>query len=218
MKLYQYDHCPYCVRVKMLLGRKKFPYETITIGYDDVQTPTNIIGKKLLPILIKDDGTAMGESLDIVKYLDNLDEKPILSHKKLPDNINAALRILRQSANKLYKPRIVSVNINDFSTSAAVAYYENKWIKRNKINFDECLKQTETLLLEAQAQLDIISSLLGDGKNIYNTMFSMADIHLFPVLRNLSVVKDLQLTDRLRAYMQYQAEQADLELFFDQAM
>ena len=64
----------------------------------------------------------------------------------------------------------------------------------------------------------IFSSLLGDEKNIYNTMFSMADIHLFPVLRNLSVVKDLQLTDRLRAYMQYQAEQADLELFFDQAM
>ena len=55
MKLYQYDHCPYCVRIKMMLGRKKFPYETITIPYDDIKTPTEIIGKKMLPILIKDD-------------------------------------------------------------------------------------------------------------------------------------------------------------------
>ncbi len=218
MKLYQYNHCPYCVRVKMLLGRKSIPYETITLTYDDVATPTEIIGKKMLPILIKDNGSAMAESLDIMEYVDNLDGKPILSNQKLLDTINAALRLLRQSANLLYKPRIVTAAINDFSTQAAVSYYENKLIRQKNSNFAECLEQTAVLVPKAQVQLQVINDLLESEENIYGATFSMADVHLFPALRNLSIVKGLSFGDRVRAYMEYQASEAGVELFFDQAV
>jgi glutaredoxin 2 len=218
MKLYQYNHCPYCVRVKMMLGRKKLEHQTITIAYDDIKTPTEIIGKKLLPILIKQDNTAIGESLDILKYLDNLDHNPILSNKKMPEDINNALFNLRKNANKLYKPRIVHANIEDFSTKGSIEYYENKFKKKYETDFEQCLKDTKNLVPEVQYNIDKISALLTSQENIYEDVFAMADIHLFPALRNLTIVKNIKFPSNLKNYMYYQAEQAEIELFFDQAI
>ena len=46
----------------------------------------------------------------------------------------------------------------------------------------------------------------------------MADIHLFPALRKLTIVKNIKFPPNLKNYMYYQAEQAEIELFFDQAI
>ena len=70
MKLYHYDHCPFCVRARMIIGLRGLNVEQIPLANDDEATPIGLVGKKMVPILIKEDGTAMGESLDIVRYLD----------------------------------------------------------------------------------------------------------------------------------------------------
>ena len=70
MKLYVYDHCPYCVRARMIFGLKNLAFEKIVLLNDDESTPVGLIGKKAVPILIKENGEAMPESLDIVKYVD----------------------------------------------------------------------------------------------------------------------------------------------------
>ena len=70
MKLYVYDHCPFCVRARMILGLKNLPVELVVLANDDEATPIGLVGKKVVPILVKEDGTAMPESLDIVNYVD----------------------------------------------------------------------------------------------------------------------------------------------------
>lgn len=49
MKLYIYDHCPFCVRSRMIFGLKDVACEIITLPNDDEETPTHLIGKKMLP-------------------------------------------------------------------------------------------------------------------------------------------------------------------------
>lgn len=61
MKLYVYDHCPFCVKARMIFGIKNIPVEIITLLNDDETIPIQLIGKKMLPILQLEDGTAMGE-------------------------------------------------------------------------------------------------------------------------------------------------------------
>ena len=56
MKLYVYDHCPYCVKARMIFGFKQIPFELITLADDDIKTPTSMIGVKMTPILEKDSG------------------------------------------------------------------------------------------------------------------------------------------------------------------
>lgn len=70
MKLHIYEHCPFCVRARMIFGIKKIPFELRAMPEAEAETPTSMVGKKIAPILEKDDGTFMAESMDIVHYVD----------------------------------------------------------------------------------------------------------------------------------------------------
>ena len=48
-------------------------------------TPIGLVGKKVVPILVKEDGTAMPESLDIVHYVDEHVGEKILSEHVRPE-------------------------------------------------------------------------------------------------------------------------------------
>ena len=50
----------------MIFGLKNLPVELVVLANDDEATPIGLVGKKVVPILVKEDGTAMPESLDIV--------------------------------------------------------------------------------------------------------------------------------------------------------
>lgn len=68
--LYHYLHCPFCVRIRLALGLLKVPYKSVVLDYSDEQTPIELCGKKMLPLIKNIDGTTMNESLDIIKVLD----------------------------------------------------------------------------------------------------------------------------------------------------
>lgn len=54
----------------MIFGLKKIPHRLIFMSYDDVETPTALIGKKLAPILHLHGQDPLPESLDIIKRVD----------------------------------------------------------------------------------------------------------------------------------------------------
>ena len=104
MKLYIYDHCPFCVKARMIFGLKNLPVELIVMLNDDEETPKRLIGQKIAPILQKEDGSCMPESLDIVRFVDKLDGEPLLTGKTNPA-INDWLRNVNGYVNKLLLPR-----------------------------------------------------------------------------------------------------------------
>ncbi len=53
MKLYVYDHCPFCVRARMIFGLKNLPVELVVLANDDEATPIGLVGKKLYQFLSK---------------------------------------------------------------------------------------------------------------------------------------------------------------------
>lgn len=50
--LYVYDHCPFCVRVRVALGLKNVKHIVSFLANDDVSTPTALVGKKIAPIFV----------------------------------------------------------------------------------------------------------------------------------------------------------------------
>ena len=84
MKLYIYDHCPFCVRARMVFGLRGVAVEEVILQNDDEETPIRMIGAKQVPILQKDDGSFMGESLDIVRYIDEMAGKGRLKEEVRP--------------------------------------------------------------------------------------------------------------------------------------
>ena len=50
--VYVYDHCPFCVRVRLALGIKNVKHNVHFLMNDDIPTPTKLIGKKIAPIFV----------------------------------------------------------------------------------------------------------------------------------------------------------------------
>lgn len=50
--LYVYDHCPFCVRVRLAFGIKNIKHQLYFMANDDIPTPTSLVGKKIAPIFV----------------------------------------------------------------------------------------------------------------------------------------------------------------------
>ena len=57
MILFHYDHCPYCVKARMIFGLKNLSFEEKVLPNDDEKTPIEMIGQKMVPILKKENGS-----------------------------------------------------------------------------------------------------------------------------------------------------------------
>ena len=124
MKLFIYDHCPYCVRAWMPLGIKNIPCELVVMLNDDVETPTAMIGKKMVPILELDDGTYIPESLDIVAYLDeNFGESATFAPFSKRADLAAWVDQFKGTMNDLCLPRVPQAPLKEFATASAREYF-----------------------------------------------------------------------------------------------
>jgi glutaredoxin 2 len=84
MQLYDYEHCPFCAKVRLLAGLKSIPLLLQVVSADDVDSCVSLVGRKVVPVLIKADGSAMAESMEIVRHLDALDSQPLLTGRVDP--------------------------------------------------------------------------------------------------------------------------------------
>src|SRR5690242_10504566 len=72
VRLYLFEHCFLCFRVRMIAALKRMHLQEIVVLDDDTETMVSLVGKRQVPILVKDDGTPMLESMEMVRYIDNL--------------------------------------------------------------------------------------------------------------------------------------------------
>jgi glutaredoxin 2 len=69
MKLYLFEHCSLCFRVRMMAALKRLHLQEAMVLDDDTETMVGLVGKRQIPILVKDDGKPMLESMDMVMYV-----------------------------------------------------------------------------------------------------------------------------------------------------
>ena len=109
-QLYVYDHCPFCVRVRLALGLLDQKHQLMFLANDDIETPTELIGKKIAPIWVDKDGPMM-ESLDIIAKVDTAGKfKPASGRTDLKAWQKSVQTIMR----KLQRPRYVKVPLPEF--------------------------------------------------------------------------------------------------------
>ncbi|TYG33639.1 glutaredoxin 2 [Lonepinella koalarum] len=216
MKLYVYDHCPYCVRARMIFGFKQLPVELVYIQNDDEATPVGLIGKKAVPILLKDDGSAMPESLDIVRYVDQHYGEKCLSDQVRPE-LETMIKQIGSYYNHLLLPRFVQLGLPEYKTQSALDYFVNK--KSASIgDFTENLAQTEQYLARLQQDLPMLETLILAGDKANGQQLSIEDIMLFPMLRNLTCVKGVKFPAHIENYVNRMAKLTGIALYTDKAI
>ena len=218
MKLYIYDHCPFCVRARMIFGLRNVPVEEIILLNDDEAAPIGLIGAKQVPILQKPDGNHMGESLDIVRYVDEFAGQARLD-KTIRPAVQAWLDQASQPCNHLVMPRDVRLEppLPEFATAEAVAYFVQKK-EQNIGSFEQNLAETDTYLNRIHLALPELAALLGEQPYLNGSTPGMEDIIIFPVLRNLTLVKGIAFPAKLQAYIERLSAESKVPLYSERAL
>ncbi|WP_274571404.1 glutaredoxin 2 [Neisseria leonii] len=215
MKLYTYDHCPFCVRARMIFGLHRLEFEEVVLANDDEATPVAMIGAKQVPVLEKTDGSYLAESLDIVRYIDHLGGRPLLDEAVRPE-VSDWIARTADTVRRLVHPRVVLIGLPEFATQSSADYFTRK--KEAAIGcFADNLAQSETLLVQLHGDLADLAE-LAVSEQAFGGRLGLEDILIFPLLRNLTMVRGLQLPPKLAAYTAKMSAETAVPLYTDQAV
>lgn len=216
MKLYYYDHCPFCVRALMAAHYKQISIEKVILLNDDEETCIRLVGAKQVPILEFDDGSAMPESLDIARKFDEFGnaDKIIYPQTSAQQTVNDHISFAKSSISNLLYPRNVQIGLPEFATSEAIAYFQRKKEISLKKTFDEAYAETPIHKEHVEAMLQSLPPLphAPDGS------ISWDDILIFPTLRNLTVVKGLNFPEPVKAYINRVSTLCGVHTYYDVAL
>ena len=212
MKLYVYDHCPFCTRARMIFGLKNIPLDLDFFLENDVDGPTKLVGKKTTPILQKTDASHMAESMDIVHYLDEQSQygEKIVKPLEEGNPFKAWWDSAAMTVFKLAIPRLAQADLPEFATAEArEAFYVRQ--TKNFGDFDELIANTPALVKEVEVQLEKLDPVLADYDQV-----TEGDFFIFPLLRALSIVKGVKYPSNVRSYMERMEQSTGVGLYFDQ--
>jgi glutaredoxin 2 len=198
MKIYMFEHCSLCFRVRMMASLKGMHLQEVVVLDDDTDTMVGLVGKRVIPILVKDDGAPMLESMDMVKYIDG-HGNPILIGPERPEIAAWADQVVAKTA-PLTMPRYPLLGLPEFATIAALDHYNLR--KRKAFgDFVELRANTRHYISELMPDLEELDRLI-DSPLAINGTLSFDDIRVLPLLRSVAVVKGLRLPKKVREYFE----------------
>lgn len=203
MKFYHYPHCPFCQRVRLMLNAKELEYEDIVLSYADVETPTNLIGAKMLPIIEFDDGAVMAESLDLMVELEKRFPEPALYTETTPALVDWASKAVMEIPR--YFDLTLPWHLDAYADAAEFDEAGKKYFQEGK----EKKRGVTFVKLKAQApeiyQMNVLPHLLEimeklDG-GFVGKVFSAADCVLAADLLGVTIVDKIDVPEAILTYV-----------------
>ena len=198
MRLYMFEHCSLCFRVRMIAALKHLHLQETVVLDDDSDTMVGLVGKRVIPILVKDDGQPMLESMDMVTYVDGLGD-PVLAGPQRSEVAAWADKVVTKTA-PLTMPRYPLLGLPEFGTGAALDHYNLR--KRKTFgDFVELRANTRQHINELMPDLKDLDRLIESSTAINGTL-SLDDIRVLPLLRSAAIVKGLRFPHKVREYFE----------------
>jgi glutaredoxin 2 len=198
VRLYIFEHCSLCFRVRMTAALKRLHLQETVVLDDDTDTMVSLVGKRVIPILVKDDGNPMLESMDMVRHIESIGE-PVLTGPARPEIAEWAERIVSKTA-PLTMPRYPLLGLPEFATIAAHDHYT---VRKRKMFGDltEVRAKTRDYIKQLMPDLEMLDRLIESPVAVNGTL-SMDDVQVLPLLRSAAVVKGLRFPEKVRTYFE----------------
>ena len=173
------------------------PYESVVTAYDDEATPIKLTGKKMLPIVEYDDGTAQNESLDLIK---RQDKSSCMGWDQLAlnlDGLNSLLDKIGGHVHNLAMPYWIWTP--EFNESSRKYFQTKKEVKRgpfkNLVHNQKSYADLLTTLLETELTTQL--------KPFYKSdKFTIMDIMIAAHLWGMYVVPEFRFSEAVNNYLQ----------------
>ena len=198
MRLYLFEHCSLCFRVRMTAALKHLHLQETVVLDDDTDTMTGLVGKRVIPILIRNDGQPMLESMDMVSYVDSIGER-VLTGAERSEIVAWADKVIFKTG-PLTMPRYPLLGLPEFGTVAALDHYILRKRKRFG-DFVELRANTRHHVKELMPDLDELDRLI-ESPSAINAKLSLDDVRVLPLLRSAAIVKGLRFPRKVREYFE----------------
>ncbi|HDZ5417698.1 glutathione S-transferase N-terminal domain-containing protein [Vibrio harveyi] len=224
MTLHTFDSCPYCTRVKALIGLKNLDVKVTTFPLGELEPSVAAkLEKFTVPILqltsaAEKQTELMTESLDIFAFLDqlpsSLNVEPYFSRYTLSTVVQDMLDDLKPHTAKLCYPRMPLLRLPELSTESAMALFVHSREEYLGASLAELLSNTEDYLPQLEGAL-LKMVLEVDMMSVVNTTrdLTIDDIALFSELRNLTMIGELSIPQIMRDYLEIISQRTQVALF-----
>lgn len=180
----------------MIAALKRLALQEIVVLDDDTQTMVSLVGQRQVPILIREDGTPMLESMNIVRYIEGLGE-PVLTGSERAE-FAAWEEATAGKAAPLTQSRYVLLGLPEFGTVMARDHYTMR--KRKTLgDLVELRAKTRDLMDELTPALEELDRLI-ETPDAVNGTLSLDDVRVLPLLRSVGVVKGLRFPAKVQSY------------------
>ena len=201
MRLYLFEHCSICFRVRMAAALKHLHLQETVILEDDSETMIRLVGKRRVPILVKDDGQPMLESMDVVAHIESLGSPVLLGPQR--DELAVWASVTADKTAPLTWPRYPLLGLPEFGTIAAHDHYVVR--KRERLgdlgDLVELRAKTRELIEALMPYLEKLDDMI-ESRSAVNGKLSLDDIRVLPLLRSAAVVKGLRFPQKVRDYFE----------------
>jgi len=225
-KVYVYDHCPFCVRVRMIYGLKKIRHDLIWLQNDDKKTPSQMHPqqKKVLPI-VDNGGKIMIESMDIVKAVDNdpMYGAPILNPSSGRTDYNDWVKSIKEVMGRLSRPRYIQAYLPEFAfQSSRDTFVLNHPIDKKRFSkgdegifqeYEEALTRTGEDIAFLNNKLVEVEDMIYGPHCVTEGGISYDDIEFFARFRGLTLIKGLRMGPKLTTYLDNMAKMTQVPLY-----
>lgn len=210
-RVWVYDHCPFACRVRYALGMKNVKHTVMWMANDDVDTPTALVGKKVVPIFEPQGaaGPAVMESMDICVSVDGDARygptgyfKPATGRTDIDEWFGKT----KDPVRRLTRPRVVKLPVPEFVFADAREAFIRNHALPEPSDYEENIADSERLLTEVQPHVQELSDMIFCDEYCSEGGLSFDDVDLFPKLRTLTVAKDLKLTPKISGYLQHHSK------------
>ncbi len=194
----------------MAAGFLKIPYESIVLPYNDEKTPIDIMGVKMLPILVDNDFKT-NESLVIIKHIDATDRLRLkeLENSSEFKNVENYLNELGSNIHSLAMPYWIYTK--EFDESSRAYFQSKKEIKRGP--FKELIKNKSKYINNLNISLAKIDGKLSPFYQ--SSKMTIYDILIASHLWGMYTVAEYQFPVRIHQYLQQVSQECNFDYHED---
>jgi len=182
----------------MIAALKRLHLQETVVLDDDSETMIALAGKRVIPILVKNDGAPMLESMEMVAYVDGIGEQLLTGPER--GALGAWAERVLAKLPPLTQPRYPLLGLPEFASVAASDHYHLR--KRKTLgDFVELRANTRQHIGKLVPDLEELDGLIQSPLAI-NGVLSLDDIRVLPLLRSAGVVKGLRFPSKVRDYFE----------------
>jgi glutaredoxin 2 len=198
VRLYLFEHCSLCFRVRMIAAFKHLHLQETVVLDDDSEMMIELVGRRVVPILVRNDGSPMLESMDMVAYVDSIGDRVLTGPER--NDVGAWAERVLGKLPPLTQPRYPLLGLPEFASVAALDHYHLR--KRKTLgDFVELRANTRQHIGKLMPDLEELDGLIQSPLAI-NGKLSLDDVRILPLLRSAAVVKGLRFPSKVRDYFE----------------